>query len=125
MLVLCLALAGCGPAVASSTPPSTQGASPPPAEPTAGPETDEDRARAVLNELEGWCADHTPECGAALVPEAYPEVTVSESDRRFVTDRDQELRSLGIQLRWDPNADHLEVERGNTPTFGGDRSDDP
>ena len=128
MFVLCATLVGCGPAVPAaqpSTPAWTEGANPPPSDPAAGPETDEDRAQAVLDELEGWCAEHTPECGATLLPAAYPEVSVGEPERRFVTDRHQELRSLGVQLRWDPEADHLQVERGNTPTYGGDLRDDP
>ncbi|HJL14455.1 MAG TPA: hypothetical protein RMH99_02295 [Sandaracinaceae bacterium LLY-WYZ-13_1] len=122
-----LLLAACGGA-GSGTPSSTSSTrrAPPPArDPEAGPETDEDRARQVLGELESYCAGHTSECGATARPEVYPDVEVPASSRRYVDDHRQELRTLGVQLRWDPQVGEFEVVRGNAPVHGGSLRDDP
>lgn len=94
-------------------------------DPAAGPEDDRDRADAVLAELRAFCTGHGDECGAAARPDVYPNVEVSEVDRRFVDDHRQELRTLGFVVRWDEEARRFEVDRGNTPTFRGDLRDDP
>lgn len=116
---------GCGPpepaATTPRTPPDPMEGSALPAE----PEDDRDRAEAVLGELRAFCAGHQDACGAAARPGAYPEAEVSEVDRRFVDDRQQELRTLGVMVRWDPGTRRFEIERGNTPTFGGDLREDP
>lgn len=82
-----------------------------------------DRAQAVLADLESWCGEHEAACGASARPDIYPDVEVSEVDRRYVDDRKQRLRSLGVQVRWDPGTRRFEVVRGNTPIFDG--NEDP
>lgn len=89
------------------------------------PEDDEARAEAVLSGLEAWCADREPQCGAVELPDVYPDVEVPAADRRYIDDRREELRSLGVQVRWDPGTRRFEIVRGNTPMFGGDLRDDP
>ncbi|MEQ9081234.1 MAG: hypothetical protein RLP09_45640 [Sandaracinaceae bacterium] len=82
-----------------------------------------DRAQAVLADLESWCGEHEDACGASARPDIYPDVEVSEVDRRYVDDRKQRLRTLGVQVRWDPGTRRFEVVRGNTPIFDG--NEDP
>jgi len=104
-----------------------------PAEPERAPAADvrevefeasqRERAETVLSDLEAWCGDHEEACGATVRPDVYPDVEVSASDRRYVDDRRERLRSLGVQVRWDPGTRRFEVVRGNTPVFDG--NEDP
>ena len=89
------------------------------------PESDEDRADAVLSSLEAYDCDEEDECGASARPLEYPDVHDPEVERRWVTDEREYVRSLGVELRWDPGSERLALERGNTPTYGGDIRDDP
>lgn len=94
-------------------------------DPAAAPENDRDRADAVLSELRAFCAGHDDSCGAAARPDIYPNAEVSEVDRRFVDDRREQLRTLGVTVRWDPGTRRFEIVRGTTPVFGGELRDDP
>ena len=122
--ILAVTLGAC---VATPPPsaPMTESSSGDAALPNEEPEDDEDRAQAVLSDLEAWCADHEPECGAVELPDVYPNVEVPAADRRYIDDRREELRSLGVQVRWDPSTSRFEIVRGNTPMFDGDLRDDP
>lgn len=117
-------LAACGPPLlAEPNPPLI-----PPEDardPALGPETDEERVDAALYELGEFCMENPESCRAIGQPEVYPDVDVSEADRRYVDDREEEVRSLGVRVRWDPGTDRFEVERGNTPIRGGELRDDP
>jgi hypothetical protein len=114
-----LALGGC----AYPAPPitETQGE----LDPEAGPVTEEDRVAAVLGELQGYCERNSAACAAVERPAIYPNVQVSEVERRWIDDRYQWLRTVGIEVRWDPGTERFQVLRGNTPTYRGDLRDDP
>jgi hypothetical protein len=117
-----LLVAGCAPPVEESPIPAyTVGG-----EALNRPETARDRAVAVMDELGRFCAAESDECESQpLRPARYPNVQVPEATRRFVTDNEQELRSLGFQLRWDPGSRRYEIERGNTTFRRGDLQSDP
>lgn len=121
--IVAMALGACAATPPPSAPMTTRSSGG--ALPREEPESHEDRAQAVLSDLAAWCADHEPECGAVELPEVYPDVDVPASDRRYIDDRREELRSLGVQVRWDPGTERFEIVRGNTPMFGGDLRDDP
>jgi hypothetical protein len=90
-----------------------------------GPETEEDRVATVLGELEDYCQRNSAACAAAELPRIYPNVQVPEDQRRFVNDRYKYLRSVGIEVRWDPGTNRFAVLRGNSPSYRGDLRDDP
>jgi hypothetical protein len=69
-----------------------------------------------------FCDGRPEECTA------YDSTRVpSNQRRRTVSDRDQEVRSLGFTLRWDPGTSGGEsrIEAGNSPTYNGDPRSDP
>lgn len=93
--------------------------------PEAGPETEEERAELALNDLDDYCDRNPRACSESELPWFYPNAIYPETQRRFVDDRFKYVRSVGIQMRWDPGTDRFEVLRGNTPIYGGDLRDDP
>lgn len=92
--------------------------------PPSLPETDEERAQRVLGTLNEYCAGHQAACLATFESEA-PPVQVPDHEWRSIRNQQQELRSLGFIVRWDPGTGRAEIHRGNTPTFRGDIQSDP
>lgn len=92
--------------------------------PQQAPDTDEQRAERVLATLNEYCAGHDQACLAHFSSEA-PSVQVPDHEWRFIQSQEQELRTLGFIVRWDPGTGRAEIDRGNTLTFRGDVQSDP
>ncbi len=89
------------------------------------PETAEDRVQSALADLDRFCGERGEECAAYAEPRRYPNVQVPENTRRYVNDRQQEVRTLGFEIRWDPGTSRYDIVAGNSPTFRGDPRSDP
>lgn len=79
----------------------------------------DERIALDLELLAEHCADRSDACAAHAQPDLYPDVEVPESTARMIDSTEQEVRTLGLALRWDPGSGRYEIDRGNTPTWNG------
>lgn len=116
-LMLAISLCGCAGQVFPPPAPGRVIALGPIGSTAAAPETPEARAQEVVDRIAAYCAEYGEECVAYFQPDIYPNVEVPATVRYFVTSREQEVRSLGFEVRWDPGTSRFEIERGNTLTY--------
>jgi hypothetical protein len=73
----------------------------------------------VAQDLEAFVDHCSGEACTPPRPDGEPDVQMPASTARINDPTEEEVRTLGLTLRWDPGTSRYDIDRGNTPTWNG------